>query len=509
MAEGKFKPVESIVVGDRVMGDDGTPRNVTGVTQGREGMVRIVSKKGTKIFGEVEKKRLNDECELARRTGGAVEVDKMPALPTLDREPAFVCNLSHVLSIKLSGNPSVSKAGVDHARALSYCLRVAVASRDDVGVATRLVERNVYLRTSVEASLLAAALGRAVDARQFGLSPEARQRAIDAAVSDVVRALGEDVRSRKKRKQTSDETTSNKKTASTSATVAGVDDDGSGNDASDDDEAVGNDDDDAVDVAVGNNDDDDNDNDNDDNGVNDDDVSERVVLSDDARRSLIAALGTRLRLAPSDAVLSFDETVDIAVKDFIDPRKTSAPLRRVAMMYHAPVMQFPVRDEQLPIDPWLLGNWLGDGSGGTSEQGTVVSVNITTADQEVVAAAAPLDGVNPYTKPANKATTWKFVVGHRHQDENMFLNYINEKKLGYTGKHIPDEYKYGTVATRLAVLAGLLDADGYTVLSGMELCLKSDKLFEDAVFVARSLGYQVCVCACVCVCVCVCVYFCI
>jgi hypothetical protein len=62
MHDGSLKPVQAVVEGDLVMGDDSTPRRVRGVTSGVQPMARVESKRGA----------------------------------------AFECNVSHVLSLKLA-----------------------------------------------------------------------------------------------------------------------------------------------------------------------------------------------------------------------------------------------------------------------------------------------------------------------------------------------------------------------------------------------------------------------
>ena len=46
MSDGSLKNVEDIKVGDKVMGDDGKPRNVLSLHRGEDDMYRIVPKKG-------------------------------------------------------------------------------------------------------------------------------------------------------------------------------------------------------------------------------------------------------------------------------------------------------------------------------------------------------------------------------------------------------------------------------------------------------------------------------
>ncbi|KAG9394151.1 SNF2 family N-terminal domain containing protein [Carpediemonas membranifera] len=49
MADGEFKPVQDVVVGDILMGDDGTPRTVGSVTTGRQEMARVSLQGGAKF----------------------------------------------------------------------------------------------------------------------------------------------------------------------------------------------------------------------------------------------------------------------------------------------------------------------------------------------------------------------------------------------------------------------------------------------------------------------------
>jgi ATP-dependent Lon protease len=202
-ASGEFKPVERVKDGERLMGDDGTTRRVTGVTRGRERMVQIA-----------------------------------PTQP--GAAPAFVCNMSHVLSLKLAGWPAVSDDG-------GAQLQLLVAHVDAVGVAHKLVERALPCKDRREADALAAALGR--------------------GESDAMATVRE-------------------RLALTSA-------------------------------------------------------SERVVLC--------------------------DETVDIAVKDFLDTRCVSAAVRASAALFHAGEMQFPARDAP-SVDAWHIGHAAATGGARVADE---------------------------------------------------------------------------------------------------------------------------------------------
>lgn len=119
---------------------------------------------------------------------------------------------------------------------------------------------------------------------------------------------------------------------------------------------------------------------------------------------------------------------------------------------------YPTREQ--PIDPYILGAWLGDGATSNGE--------ITSADPEIIdayrAAGYPVGG---------------------------FITQL--KALGVANnKHIPDNYLYADEQQRRDLLAGLLDTDGGTSGSGSGVCFHNtnERLIEQVRTLAASLGYQ-------------------
>lgn len=107
----------------------------------------------------------------------------------------------------------------------------------------------------------------------------------------------------------------------------------------------------------------------------------------------------------------------------------------------AAALELPAR--RLPLDPYLFGVWLGDG--------TTLAGSVTTADAEIVEAfVAGGFPVGPVQQPGRSAPTYAF-VGLRER----------LKKLGVLGdKHIPLGYLRASRVQRLELLRGLMDADG-------------------------------------------------
>lgn len=119
----------------------------------------------------------------------------------------------------------------------------------------------------------------------------------------------------------------------------------------------------------------------------------------------------------------------------------------------------------LPIDPYLLGLWLGDGSSSKTE--------ITTSEPEVV------------EYPTGKAVTYGIPGGFMRALRDLDM-------LGHrsAGKFIPEQYLLASEAQRRALLAGLVDTDGYAQASAVEFSSTSRQLSEGVLFLARSLGWK-------------------
>jgi DNA segregation ATPase FtsK/SpoIIIE-like protein len=136
-------------------------------------------------------------------------------------------------------------------------------------------------------------------------------------------------------------------------------------------------------------------------------------------------------------------------------------------------LEYPERD--LPIAPYTLGGWLGDGDSSGSR--------ITCADREI------LDNIQAdgYT-----------VTGHRNRLNHCILPSdaptipARLNRLGVLrNKHIPVLYLRASVAQRRALLAGLLDTDGYCSERGsVSLSLTNKRLAHDALDLVLGLGYK-------------------
>ena len=106
-------------------------------------------------------------------------------------------------------------------------------------------------------------------------------------------------------------------------------------------------------------------------------------------------------------------------------------------------------EKDLPIDPYVLGVWLGDG---TSSQAT-----ITNPDPEI---RSEIERRGYMTRDRKTTSTCPaYGVGNDLQKTLRKIEVLNDK-------HIPVIYLQGSVAQRMDLLRGLMDSDGYAKSSG-------------------------------------------
>ena len=195
------------------------------------------------------------------------------------------------------------------------------------------------------------------------------------------------------------------------------------------------------------------------------------------------------------ATLDRDEVFEMTVGEYMELPEY---LKRYLVCYRVPV-DFTVTETPL-FDPWLLGVWLGDGNS--------ANVVITNGDADVVDAirdvleATDCHLVKPTVRrkfaideegaeelPPSDSNKFRFRVAGVSRSDNQFMKALNAYDLP-NNKHIPVALKTGSRATRMEVLAGLLDTDGYKDPGGhYEISQKREVLADDIVFLARSLGF--------------------
>ena len=158
--------------------------------------------------------------------------------------------------------------------------------------------------------------------------------------------------------------------------------------------------------------------------------------------------------------------------------------------HHVPVAgpaQYADRDD-LSIDPYVLGIWLGDG--------TTTSATITTADEQVV---AEVRAAGHELHRTSAPYGWR--IGGRPQDRvrdargryaaDGSLNSVLRAEGLLGDKHVPQHYLSAGYGQRLALLQGLMDSDGYADDRGRcEFVSTLEHLSDAVVELAASLGLR-------------------
>lgn len=139
-------------------------------------------------------------------------------------------------------------------------------------------------------------------------------------------------------------------------------------------------------------------------------------------------------------------------------------------------------EADLPLDPYLLGVWLGDGSSSKAE--------VTTADWECVAPFLDAGFALGYTVAAGgKSITYGFRGGLYAALRELGLLRATGRLDGR--KHIPEQYLLASPKQRLALLRGLMDSDGHCTMHGeVEFSSTNLDLAEGVLFLSRSLGWK-------------------
>jgi len=140
-------------------------------------------------------------------------------------------------------------------------------------------------------------------------------------------------------------------------------------------------------------------------------------------------------------------------------------------------------NNNLPIEPYLLGLILGDG------HNRVKSVGFTFHKDDF---DEILSGIKINEIKSNKPNVR--ICNYYLNNELIDLGLVNKKSYE---KFIPDIYKYSSIKDRLAILQGLMDTDGHVMISknekqssfqGTEYATVSEQLANDVAEIVHSLG---------------------
>ena len=180
-----------------------------------------------------------------------------------------------------------------------------------------------------------------------------------------------------------------------------------------------------------------------------------------------------LQFSQTKSAITAGDEVVTTVEDYLKFGKNK---KRILCKFNAPITRSTVKN--LPVPPYILGAWLGDGSS--------LSTRITNIDECV------LDAISRYVEDNHLQLSQhediSFGIVTPRGQANPFLVALQKYSL-VGNKHIPLDYFNTSVENRLELLAGLLDTDG-TLNNNCRYAItqKYKKLAYDIYYLARSCG---------------------
>jgi hypothetical protein len=135
-------------------------------------------------------------------------------------------------------------------------------------------------------------------------------------------------------------------------------------------------------------------------------------------------------------------------------------------------------DAGLPVDPYALGAWLGDGTACNS------SITVATGEEQITDEIRAAGYVITERASQRMPGSGSFNVG------GLMTTLRKMDVLG--NKHVPAQYLRASKAQRLALLQGLMDTDGGFHSAGQQVVFRntSERLADAVVELARSLGQK-------------------
>ena len=160
------------------------------------------------------------------------------------------------------------------------------------------------------------------------------------------------------------------------------------------------------------------------------------------------------------------------------------------------VTSYNTKPAELPIDPWLMGFLLGDGSFAETKVGTFSTADseILRYVQEAIGDLYKIEHIDNYDyrimhveKPVSKGFLCR--DGKSQHFIKEAVNNLGLRGKLSTDKFIPDIYKTGSLEQKEMLLAGLVDSDGYVTETGsVSISTSSEQMAKDIQEIVWSIG---------------------
>ena len=177
-------------------------------------------------------------------------------------------------------------------------------------------------------------------------------------------------------------------------------------------------------------------------------------------------------------------------KDYIINKPCSSSQKR----YYTPksCVEFYDNSAEMPLDPYLVGLLLGDGSlSGTGS----IELSLGVKKEHVIDKIILPNGLYLHTTYVADKNSFRVKIQGKNEQGKSIVDIV--RSIGLLGstsltKFIPKSYLYTTINQRKQLLQGLMDTDGHISKRGLfEFSSVSERLFKDVVDLCRSLGISI------------------
>jgi hypothetical protein len=196
----------------------------------------------------------------------------------------------------------------------------------------------------------------------------------------------------------------------------------------------------------------------------------------------LKALAARMRQTWGDERMSTSGERRMTTGEMLDAGVAGPSGRHFAIRLPSSI-EMPEAD--LPLDPYLFGVWLGDGTScdgriaSARDSDQVLDTETGLYDQDhMLAAFADFAATQSPSKP-------KYEIATRGLATVLRLMGVKNNK------HIPTAYLRASISQRIALLQGLMDTDGCVTSKGeCVIALHDERLIDDTLELIRSLGIK-------------------
>ena len=203
---------------------------------------------------------------------------------------------------------------------------------------------------------------------------------------------------------------------------------------------------------------------------------------------VVECSGSHLWTVTTNYGVSKTMTASELIKDFSSKNKDNSNTYKY-FVETSPVSF--IQNKPLPLDPFLVGVLLGDGSlSGTGS----IELSLGLNKEHIISKLIIPEGITVSTRWCEDKNYFRVKFkGITESGMTMFdlVNHIELLGTKSDSKFIPNNYLYSSKEDRMRLLDGLLSTDGYMNKRGLfEFSTVSDKLADDFQELILSLGYS-------------------